>query len=514
MFVPRVDGELPSLGQQVGQHIEHYLGIELTDEQAHRLVRLYQVDPVNGRRVIRRAGLRAPKGKGKSPEGGYIAFAELTGPVVFSHWSAGRPVGMRHPSPWIQLAAVSKDQTDNMGVWLFEVLREREAELADLHVDLGRTRIYLRDRPGRIEQVTAEAGSREGQPITFAALDQTESWKQSNGGVRLAATLRRNAAKTGGWTYELQNAPGPADGSVADLTSRAWERGQKGVLFDTVQPSKIPELDDRPALLAALAEVYGEAVDRGWVNLERLADECVDADTSPSEAFRYYLNVSVPAEEAAFDIELWNSLAKDFVVPDGELITLGFDGARFWDTTALVGTHVESGYQWVVGMWERPPNVVDWTVPEAEVTETLAVAQERWKVNRVYADPPYWETTIDAWSGKWENIVLWWTNRPKFMAYALKAYTSAMRSGELSHDGDPRFAEHVRNARRKESPQARDEDGRPLWVIRKESPDSPLKIDAAMAGCLSWEARGDAIADGVLEKRSSVYERRGLETVG
>jgi len=513
MFVPRVDGELPSLGQQVGAHIEHYLGITLTDEQARRLLRLYQVDPKSGARIIRRAGLRAPKGKGKSPEGGYVAFAELTGPVVFDRWENGRPVGHRHPFPWIQMAAVSKDQTDNMAVWLFEVLREREEDLADLKIDLGRTRIYLKDRAGRIEQVTAEAGSREGQPITFAALDQTESWKRANGGIRLAATLRRNAAKTGGWTYELQNAPGPADGSVADLTSRAWSRGQGGVLFDTVEPSKIPELDDRPALIEALAEVYGEAVDRKWVNLERLADECVDADTSPSEAYRYYLNISMPAEEAAFDIDLWNELQADFKVPDGELITVGFDGARFHDTTGFVGTHVESGYQWVIDVWERPPNVADWEVPEAEVNEVLEAVQDRWDVWRVYADPPYWETAIDRWAGTWENVHPWWTNRSKPMAYALKAYVSAMRSKELSHDDDPRFTEHIRNARRKEAPQAKDDEGRPLWTIRKEAPDSPLKIDLAMAGCLSWEARGDALAAGATQKRRSAYAERGLEIV-
>ena len=53
-FRPQVDGEIPSLGQQLGEHIEHYLGIELTSEQAHRLVRLYQIDPVHGRRIVRR----------------------------------------------------------------------------------------------------------------------------------------------------------------------------------------------------------------------------------------------------------------------------------------------------------------------------------------------------------------------------------------------------------------------------------------------------------------------------
>ena len=41
-----------------------------------------------------------------------------------------------------------------------------------------------------------------------------------------------------------------------------------------------------------------------------------------------------------------------------------------------------------------------------------------------------------------------------------------------------------------------DEDGRKMHSIQKESPSSPKKIDAAAAGALSWEARGDAEANG------------------
>jgi hypothetical protein len=55
-----------------------------------------------------------------------------------------------------------------------------------------------------------------------------------------------------------------------------------------------------------------------------------------------------------------------------------------------------------------------------------------------------------------------------------------------------------------------DEDERPLWILRKERPDSPKKIDAAMAAVLAWEARNDAIAAGEGKVAGpSVYESRG-----
>jgi hypothetical protein len=44
----------------------------------------------------------------------------------------------------------------------------------------------------------------------------------------------------------------------------------------------------------------------------------------------------------------------------------------------------------------------------------------------------------------------------------------------------------------------RDDDDEMMWIIQKERPDSPLKIDAAMASGLSWQARNDAIASGAL----------------
>lgn len=59
----------------------------------------------------------------------------------------------------------------------------------------------------------------------------------------------------------------------------------------------------------------------------------------------------------------------------------------------------------------------------------------------------------------------------------------------------------------------RDEDGVPLWTIYKERPDSPHKIDAAMAAILAWEARGDALTAGLGQVRRSVYEERGLVTI-
>ena len=81
------------------------------------------------------------------------------------------------------------------------------------------------------------------------------------------------------------------------------------------------------------------------------------------------------------------------------------------------------------------------------------------------------------------------------MAYAIKGFNTAIASGDLLHDGNEHLTRHVGNAVRK-TLRLRDEDGQPLWTIYKERPESPHKIDGAMAAILSWEARTDAVAAG------------------
>lgn len=506
MFQPAWAGQRCSLGFAIGPAIENDLGIELTDEQRDRVISYWELDPVSGARVVRRAAIRRPKGAGKSPEGAYCGYAELTQPVVFSHWDAdGQPVGMLHRDPWVQFAAVSEDQTDNVMVWLFDILADRPDVRKERGLDLGRSRIYLTDRPGRMEPVTASAGSREGQRVTYAVLDQTESWSKENGGHRLAATLRRNVGKMGGWSLELQNAPGLGDGSVADQTGRASDRRAKGVYFDTREPRLDTNLGDRDELRSALEVAYGDSV--AWVDLDRLIDEIQDPDTDPNDARRYYLNIAAPSSDWAFDRDRWSVLTADVLPDSGELVVAGFDGARHDDATALVAVGVESGVAWTVGCWERPDNHEDWEVPEAEVTAAVAELFDRWPVWRLYCDPPYWEPTVAAWEARFKGpdrkpaVISWWTNRWRQVGYATRSLATAVRAGEIRHfvdDGDDPLSRHVRNAVRRRV-NSRDDQGKALWTIEKPAPSR--KIDAAMALVLAWEARNDAIAAGVTSKR-------------
>jgi hypothetical protein len=265
---------LPTLGWGVLEWMASYLPsprdaampLILTDEQAEYVLAWYAVDKA-GRFIYRRSISERAKGWGKSPLHGAIALAELGGgsvedsaPVRFDGWRGKEPVGRPwgtkgDPRPWAQIAAVSEDQTDNTYSALYEMLTANDHKAAKaLRIDDGRTRLYLVGRPGTLEPVTASAGSREGQPITYGLLDETHLYTRKNGGVKLAATLRRNVAKMGGRSQETTNAPMLGEGSVAEQSGRAVDRGFSGILWD----AKRPELEPEPEwtdeqLLEALA---------------------------------------------------------------------------------------------------------------------------------------------------------------------------------------------------------------------------------------------------------------------
>lgn len=478
--------------------------LALTTEQARFVVRWYQTDQ-RGRFLYRRGASRRPKGWGKSPLLAAWGIGELVGPVVFDGWdSQGQPVGRPQDTPWVQIAACSEDQTSNTYSSLYEMLRESPA-IDDYGIDLGRTKVFLKDRPGAlIEPVTAAAGSREGQLVTAAVLDETHLWVARNGGRRLAATIRRNLAKMNGRSLESTNAFVPGEGSVAEDTHKAWDRGEAGLLYDAVEGPWVEDLSDRKALKKALKVAYG---DSKWVPLDRIVAECNDPATDPADARRYYLNQLVKGELRAVDPHRWAELARpDITVPIGSRIGVGFDGSISGDATALVGCTPE-GHRFKLGLWERPPGGSrDWRVPRLEVEARVGWVFDNYDVGLMLCDPAKWWTEIESWQARWgdERVLMFDTNSSRRMSAACDRYLTALTEGSATHDGDPDVTRHVLAMdRKKVAPSADDDDGRTRYVFVKAD---TRKIDAGIADVLALEA-----AMTMPETEGpSVYLERGL----
>lgn len=529
---PSHPGERPTLGWYVLDWITEHLAAPdraeyepylPTREQAKFLLNFYELDHRTGRRRYRRGVISRPKGWGKSPFLSAIALAEALADVVPDGWDAdGQPVGKPWASvrtPWVQIAAASEDQTRNSWDPLLEMLRE--GPVLDAYPGVEPMQTFVALPKGRIEFVTAAAVSREGNRPVYCSLDQTESWVPSNGGIKLAATMRRNLGKTSGSSIESPNAYLPGAGSVAeDSAEYARKIGEgkvrdSGMLYDHREWPAQTDMADRESLLEGLAFVYGDsaAAAGGWVDLERVVAEVWDPATDPQDAKRFYGNAITHAADSWLSQPEWASVAApERAVADGEAVTLGFDGSVRDDATALAICRVEDGHVELLDAWERPDGLAgkDWQVDRAAVHTAVDAAMRRFRVVGFYADPPLWQDAVDTWTNAYGARMLvratqarpieWWTQRSTAMVAALERFHEAVLSGEMSHDGGSVLTRHVLNARRRMRPQG--------LLIGKEHPHSNRKIDGAMAAVLAYEARADAVARGFGQLRQRAGRAR------
>lgn len=498
-----VDG-VCSLGWELALWMEEYLRVpsgplygepfRLTEEQLVFLVMMYELDPETGRRVFRRFVKRGPKGCGKSPFAGAWLLAEFCGPVVFDGFDAhGDPVGRRWPFPMCHVIGTAEEQTDNL--WL--ATREMAAGsllVDEMGVTLGFGKIsFDTGEPGIMEPVSSSASAREGAPVTAAALEETHLWFGKAGGYqRLAAVTRRNVGKTGGTTFEVTNAPALGQGSVAEQTVKAVKAGklQAGVLYQSREGTDVDspkDSENRDALMDSLREAYGEASTErgGWVDLERIYEECLDEETTEMDIRRFYLNLAVHDEARAFNMDQFDVVADtERTVEADTPVLLAFDGAWTTDSTVLSAwtlgefvrtnpddpddleeTMVERPHHFMVRAWERPVDLrgeQNYEHPRNEYRDAVNEAIERYDVVMLAYDSSFTDLSAlyDEWldrfgeAGKkleddWgrDGIVLGYpTASAPRMDPAIKRILGDMRDGLFTHDDDPIIRRHVRNA--------------------------------------------------------------------
>lgn len=491
----------------------------LTPEQLSFVLWFYAVDD-RGRFVYRRGVLRRAKGWGKSPFVAALCLAELCGPTRFGGFDAdGDPIGVQHPAPWINLAGVSLDQTQNTMVTILAMVQGVEA---DLCLDVGLTRIFTTDgRNGRLLPITASSASQEGARPSFAVLDETHHWTEGNGGAALARVIRRNLAKSrdgSARSLETTNAHAPGHDTVAEasyLAHLAILEGRalaSGLLYDSREAPGSVDLADVESLTAGLVAAYGDSAatpanPSGWVDLERLRAEVYDPDTPPEDARRFYLNQITAAADAWVAPAEYDGNQKPVApLADGETVSLGFDGSLRDDSTALVAVRLSDGAPFLLGLWEKPegPAGTGWEVDKEQVRGVVAHTMERLDVVAFFSDVAYWETDVDAWRAEYGEALLVkartshavaWDMRTKQAdtVRAVEALHRRLTDGEAPHDGDPRLRRHVLNARRRPN----------RWGVSfgKETRESPKKVDALAAWVLADMARSRVIAEGVLAKR-------------
>jgi len=517
----------PTLGRGVCAAIEDNLVFgpgdllgqraRLDDEQRALIYRMYEVhpkgDPREGKRRFQRVQLSLRKGLRKTELAAWIAAVELhpDAPVRFDGWrrvgKGWEPIGRPVTDPYIPMLVYTEDQSEELGFGaLHRILSNSGCAWVD-DFDIGLARIMRVNGDGKAVALANAPDQADGDRTTFQHKDETHRWvlprHKETDQVTRANLLKRPIADP--WELSTTTMYAPGEGSVAEGTHDFAKKIEAGevpnprLFFFHRQASPQWNLADREQRLEAIKEASGIATD--WSDIEGIAAQWDDPDADLAYLERAWTNRPVRPTSKAFDTDRWKALAAPgHVVPKGSPITAGFDGSRYWDATAIVATEVATGFQWPVRVWARPdlPPGVHWEVPIDEVDLAITGLFADYEVWRLYADPSKWQGPLATWAGKFgiARVLSWEPTRTVQQARALRAYSTAMAAGEVSHDGSPVLTAHLGNAYKRHLAQ-RDEDGAPMWVIQKERPNSPHKIDAAQAACWSWWARVEAIAQGV-----------------
>jgi hypothetical protein len=504
-----------TLGFQVAQWIEANCIIpdglrqgeplQLTDEMLEFLVNFFRIHPharpdptrPSAAFVYRGAQLRRPQKWGKSPFGAAVCLAHMRGPVIFDGRDAnGEPVGRPHPTPWAQVVAVSEEQTDNTWLALYEMVVNSRGGIADTPgLDAGMSAIFF-PGGGKVEPRSASGRSRLGARLTFALFDESHLMVESNGGVLLATTMKRNIAGMSGRWMETTNSYDPSEGSVAQRTA---ESPVKDVLVDSRDIPRRPDLMDDEDSLELLRLVYG---DSWWIDHERILADARDPATCPTtaDAMRYFFNLVEAGVSDAVDATLWDAGKRPRDLEPGQKIGLGFDGSRARDCTSIVASRISDGRWFHLRTWD-PADYPERRVPREEVDSVISAAFEAYDVRYLFYDPWFWEGDGDRWAGRWpKRVVEFPLNSDRRMDDAVMRFLSR---ADFTHDGDPVLSLHAKSAAlakggpRKPRPEEEQTvSHRYLRVIKKRE---PLHIDAFVAGLLAEMARGRSIEDGDLK---------------
>jgi phage terminase large subunit-like protein len=376
------------------------------------------------------------------------------------------------------------------------MLTESPAE-KEFGIDVGKGMIQFTKGPGKIVPVTASSRGLEGGRPSFCVMDETHHWVMSNQGQYVYEVIDRNirkTAKAGSHYVETTNSYNPNEDSVAQRTHEAFLSGARGLLYDCIEADQADiDLKDEEAVKKGLIQAYGDAT---WADINSLWEAICDPRTPASVAYRFYLNkVQEDANGWMSKAEWDECLDEDDPIKPGDQIAIGFDGSIRGDATGLVGVRLRDAKLFVLGLWQKPEHAdEDWEVDVLSVEAAVQSAFDTYRVEWLYADPPFWQENIGRWSMRWEDTVYeFWTNKPTRMVVATERFRTAAMVGDLKHDGNKSLTRHVLNAVTREVPQG--------TLITKDSPKSKRKIDLAVCAILGLEARADAIADGRLKIR-------------
>lgn len=354
----------------------------------------------------------------------------------------------------------------------------------------GYRMIRTLDDAGRIRVLAADVDTADGVRPTLALVDELHRHRSA----ALYGVFRDGLGPRAGRMITISTAGDHEGSPLGQMRTAARQlelRQRRGAYLYAVSPDHsfamhewaLEDADDHDD-----ARVAKKANPASWQTVDLLRERRDSPSTLPWQWARFACGLWVSAQSWWLDPEQWRASATEDRIEPGERITIGFDGARVSDATALIACRVDDGLLEPLAVWEDPVDGRPWEIPGGEVDAAIAEAMERYRVVRGYFDPPLWQTEIDDWAREYgERPVMRFATKRGRMVDAVERFRTDLAAGRIRHTGDPTLSRHALNAQMREV--------RGGYWLAKPGSGPADKIDAAVAAVLAWEARADELAN-------------------
>lgn len=245
-----------------------------------------------------------------------------------------------------------------------------------------------------------------------------------------------------------------------------------------------------------LRETWDEA-NPGFGDLNAESDFESAIKRTPEAEFRIKrCNQWVSSVETWLPAGSWDECAGEVTLTSDDEIVLGFDGSYNGDASVIVGAVVpkvegDPVKVFLVKAWEKDleHDPDDWRVDISEVEQTVMDFCQKHTVREIACDPFRWQRSMEVLEGKGLPVVSF-PQSPQRMIKACARFYDAVAEKKILHDSDPLLARHIGNTAVKLTPAGPH--------IKKENPNSPRKIDAAVAAILAHDRASGKIEEQVI----------------
>lgn len=288
---------------------------------------------------------------------------------------------------------------------------------------------------------------------------------------------------------------------------RSDRSGRDGIAFNLYQMGqKIArgEMEDPTFFMAwwesegdhRLRETWDEA-NPGFGDLNAESDFESAIRRTPEAEFRIKrCNQWVSSVETWLPAGSWDECAGEVTLTSDDEIVLGFDGSYNGDASVIVGAVIpkvegDSVKVFLVKAWEKDleHDPDDWRIDIGEVEQTVMDFCQKHTVREIACDPFRWQRSMEVLENKGLPVVSF-PQSPQRMIKACARFYDAVAEKKIVHDGDPLLARHIGNTAVKLTPAGPH--------IKKENPNSPRKIDAAVAAILAHDRASGKIEEQVI----------------